>query len=337
MSPMKIVVRAPNWVGDSILALPAIASLRDNFPGAEIWMASRDWVRDLFPAGDGVDGSIALPDRAGPRTLRRAARDLRGHRFDAALLMTNSFSSALLFALSRIPERWGYATDGRGPLLTRRVPRRTDDAGIHQVHYYLGLIAGLGLKTRPPRLRLSLSAAETRAARARLRGLGVPAGRPLVVIDPGASYGPAKRWLPDRFAAAADRLRARRKAEILLVGSESETGLAEAVASAMKTRPHTLVGRTTLRELLGLIGQARLVLTNDSGPMHLANALGVPVVALFGPTDPRITGPVQPPAAVLKKEGVPCWPCLYRACPYDHRCLAGISVDEVVEACWPFL
>jgi len=336
MGPMKIVVRTPNWVGDSILALPAIASLRDNFPGAEVWIASRAWVRDLFPAGDGIAGTITLPDRADLKTMRRASRNLREHRFDAGLLLTNSFSSALLFFMSKIPERWGFASDGRGRLLTKRVPRRKIEPNLHQAHYYLRLVDGLGLKTRPAQIKMTLSASETRAARARLRSLGIQAGRPLVIIDPGASYGPAKRWFPERFAAAADRLRTRRKAEILLVGSESETALAEKVSAAMKTRPHSLVGRTTLRELLGLIGQARLVLTNDSGPMHMANALGIPVVAVFGPTDPRLTGPLQPPAAVLKKT-VPCWPCLYRSCPYDHRCMTGISVEEVVEASRPFL
>lgn len=336
MCPMKIIVRAPNWVGDSILALPAIASLHDNYPGAEIWVGSRDWVLDLFPAGDGLAGSIALPNRADLKTLKGAGRELRTRSFDAGLLLTNSFSSALLFVMGKIPERWGYAADGRGPLLTKRVARRAPGPDPHQVHYYLRLISGLGLKTRPPKIKLTLSTAETRAARERLRGLGVRAGRPLVVIDPGASYGPAKRWLPERFAAAADKLRARHKAEILLVGSSDETDLAEKVAAGMKKRPYVLTGRTTLRELLGLLGQAGLLLTNDSGPMHMANALGVPVVAVFGPTDPRRTGPIQPPFAVLKKDAA-CWPCLYRKCPYDHRCMAAIGVDEVFEACRQFL
>jgi heptosyltransferase-2 len=332
MRPKKILVRAPNWVGDSILAGPAIASLGDNFPGAEVWVASREWVRDLFTAGDGIAGSIALPDRADLKTLRRTGRGLRDRGFDAGLLLTNSFASAMLFALGRIPERWGYASDGRGALLTRRVPRREGGPVLHQAEDYLRLISGLGLKPRPPRIKLTLTAAETGAARRRLRGLGVAAGRPLIVIDPGASYGPAKRWRPERFAAAADRLRARHKAEILIVGSAAETALAAEVASGMKKRPHVLTGQTTLRELLGLLGQARLVLTNDSGPMHMANALGVPVAAVFGPTDPRRTGPVQPPSAVVKKD-VPCWPCLYRKCPYDHRCMTAISVDEVVDVC----
>lgn len=336
MGSMKILVRAPNWVGDSILALPAIASLRDNFAGAEVWVASRDWVRDLFPAGDGIAGSLALPERADVKTLRRAGRRLRAAGFDTGLLLTNSFSSALLFALAKIPERWGYAGDGRGPLLTKRVPRPSGAPVIHQVHDYLGLIAGLGLKPRPPRIKLSLTAAEARTARRRLGDLGVKPERPLIIVDPGASYGPAKRWHAGRFAAAADRLRARHKAEILLVGSAGETALAESVAAAMKTKPFVLTGRTTLRELLGLLGRAALALTNDSGPMHMANALGVPVVAVFGPTDPRRTGPVQPPSAVVKKDAA-CWPCLYRSCPYDHRCMSAVGVDEVVEACGRFL
>ncbi|MBN2206507.1 MAG: lipopolysaccharide heptosyltransferase II [Candidatus Aminicenantes bacterium] len=333
---MKILVRAPNWVGDSILALPAIASLRDNFPGAEVWVASRGWVRDLFPAGDGIAGSLALPDGAGIKTLRRAGRELRACGFDAGLLLTNSFASALLFTLAKIPERWGYAADGRGPLLTKRIRRPAAGPVVHQVQEYLGLISGLGLKPRPPKIDLTLAPAETRAAQRRLRDIGVPSGRPLVVVDPGASYGPAKRWFAERFAATADRLRSRHKAEILLVGSPGETALAEKVAAAMRKRPHVLTGRPTLRELLGLLGRAALVLTNDSGPMHMANALGVPVVGVFGPTDPRRTGPVQPPSAVIKKDAA-CWPCLYRGCPYDHRCMSAVGVDDVVEACARFL
>ena len=271
MGAMKILVRAPNWVGDSILALPAITSLRDNYPGAEVWVASRDWVRDLFPAGREIAGSIALPDRADLGTLTRAGRALRGGGFDAGLLLTNSFSSALLFTLAKIPERWGYASDGRAPLLTKRVPRGEAGPVVHQVHEYLGLISGLGLKPRPPRIRLTLSAAEARAARQRLSGLGVAAGRRLVVIDPGASYGPAKRWLPERFAATADRLRARYKVEILLVGSAGEVALAERVAAGMETSPHVLTGRTALRELARKLAQG----SAPSGSRR-GNKLGAP-------------------------------------------------------------
>ncbi|MDD8025256.1 MAG: lipopolysaccharide heptosyltransferase II [Acidobacteriota bacterium] len=326
---MKIVVRIPNWVGDAILARPALDSLAAHFPGAEIVVAAADWVRDLFGREEG-----------GPRVLtldgKGSADALRAEAFDLGLLFTNSFGTALQFRKAGIPERWGYRRDGRGFLLTKGVkPPDSQAEPRHHIHYYLDLLNKLGLPTLEPELRFRLAPNERREAKALLRAQGAGDGRPLVVLNPGASYGPAKRWPAERFAALAGLLR-RREARIVLTGSAEEAALTAEIAAALDEPPIDLAGRTTLRSLLGIIGEAALFVTNDTGPMHLANALRVPVVAIFGPTEPRATAPFHPPATVLKKDA-PCGPCLYRTCPFDHRCLRSISAEEAFQACLAYL
>jgi heptosyltransferase-2 len=337
MEEMKIIVRSPNWVGDCVLAIPALKSLRRAFPRAEIRVAAKAGTGDLFTVTGLADGIVELPEENGWQGLRRAIPKVREGAFDAGLLLTNSFGSAVLFRLGGVPERWGYAADGRSLLLTKTVPRPRPAAPRHHVHYYLDLLAGLGLETLPPELRIVLPAKDLEEAGERLKRLGVDPARPLVTLCPGASYGPAKRWPAGSFAAAATLVQERHGAEVLIVGSASETDIAEAVRQPMKRQPHILTGSTTLRQLMGVIARSTLVMANDSGPMHLANALGVPVVGVFGPTNPAVTGPFAPPSRVVKAD-VPCWPCTYRQCPLDHRCLALVAPAEVAaaaEALWP--
>ena len=333
---MKIVVRTPNWIGDVILALPAIESLKKNFPQAEIWLAANDWVSDLFVSDGAPPNIIPLGRLNHLKILRTTAEKIKESRFDIGLLMTNSFASALLFYLAGIPQRWGYRRDGRGLLLSKGVLWKEPLVASHHVHYYLGLLESLGLQTVSPEIRLSLTAEETDQARKELAALDIDLEKPLVILNPGAAYGPAKRWPSARFAELAGMLQGRKNVEILITGSPEETELAESIAAALPARPKSLAGKTSLRRLLGVISQSALFVTNDSGPMHMANALRVPVVAIFGPTDPKITGPFHQPSTVLKKD-VPCWPCLYRSCPYDHRCMTHISPEEVFQACAAFL
>jgi heptosyltransferase-2 len=335
---MKIAVRVPNWIGDAVLSLPALSALKAAHPGAEVWVVARDWVKDLFSSGTPADGVVVLPDDSSLAGVRKAARRLREERFDAGLLLTNSFGSALALALARIPQRWGYKRDGRGPLLTRGVRLDEAAAPVHQAEYYLRLVRGLGFETPPSPIRIGLTAAETKAGLDLLRSAGVKADKrkPVVLINPGASYGPAKRWPVERFARLASRLQETRSAQIVVTGAPGEAPIAAAMASAMERPPVVLAGKTALRGLLGILSQARLFITNDSGPMHMANALGVPVVGLFGPTDPAATRPYQPPSTVIWK-GAACWPCLYRACPFDHRCMTAIAPEEVLEAAEAYL
>ncbi|MHB8095782.1 MAG: lipopolysaccharide heptosyltransferase II [Candidatus Aminicenantales bacterium] len=330
---MKIVVRMPNWIGDAVLSLPVFEALKASFPEAEIWAAARPKIKALFSPGHAVKGIIDLPDVRNLKSLRQGSALLKAHRFDAGLLLTNSFASALLFYAAGIRERWGYAGDGRKMLLTRAVSRRNEEGfpSRHQRDYYLDLVSGLGFKPASPVIDLHLSAAEKDAAANMLDDAGWDPAKPLIIFNPGAAFGPAKRWPADRFAALAGMFQERMNAEILVVGSAEDAPAAAVIAAALRTPPISLVGKTSLRELMGLISLGRLFVTNDTGPMHVASALGVPVVAVFGPTDPLVTGPLRKPAAVLRKD-VPCRPCLYRSCPYDHRCMTRIDPEDVFAA-----
>ncbi|MHB8053972.1 MAG: lipopolysaccharide heptosyltransferase II [Candidatus Aminicenantales bacterium] len=333
---MKIVVRTPNWIGDALMAMPAMAALRRHHAADEIWIAAPAGIRDIF-AGLETRGRLFLPGAAPQHaSLRHAAAAWRAGRFDAGLLLTNSFSSALEFALARIPQRWGYDRDGRGLLLTTRVRYRRPDKPVHMVRYYLDLMDGLGMASAAPEIRLRATPEEIGRGRDLLAAAGIDSSRPLAVLSPGAAFGPAKRWPAERFAELAALLQNRHGVEIAVTGTAHDREAAAVIGAGLSHPAADLTGKTTLRELFGVIAAAAVFVTNDSGPMHLANALRVPVVALFGPTDPVVTAPFHEPRTILKKE-VACWPCLYRRCPYDHRCLAGISAEEAADAAGGYL
>jgi len=333
---MKIIVRAPNWIGDAIMSLPVISDLHQNFPKAEIWIAATGWVKDLYLGYDYIKDIVSVPAKQGARDLKLTAERIKEQNFDIGLLLTNSYVSARLFHMARIPERWGYNRDGRYFLLTKKIPAHKIDGKRHHVHYYLDLISRLGLKVNKPKLRLPLKKSELHNAKILLRSAGIALDNPIVMLNPGAFYGEAKQWPPSRFAVLAQMLHEKTNADIAIVGSPDERSLAEEISSQLHRKPALLTGKTSLRQLASIIQLASLFVSNDSGPMHLANALKTPVVAIFGPTDPRITGPFQAPSAIVRKEA-PCWPCLYRKCPYDHRCMLSIQPNDVFEACRKFL
>jgi len=336
MKSKKIVIRAPNWIGDSILALPAMANLKRNFPESELWVASNEWVRDLFRMEDYFEGIIPLPQQSNLKNLNLSARRLREFTFDLGILFTNSFGSALLFYLARIPQRWGYKRDGRGFLLTKGAPIHNQADRYHQAHYYLDLLSGLGLKNYTTELNLSLDRQELVRMKKWLESQNIDAKKPLIIINPGAFYGPAKRWPASKYSELASLLQEKNNAQIVIIGSETEIPLAEHIATDMPEKPFILAGQTTLSGLAAITSFGSVFISNDSGPMHLANALKIPVIALFGPTEPFRTGPYQNPYTLFHK-GAPCWPCSYRACPYDHRCMMNISAQEVFEACQKYL
>ena len=319
MSVERLLVRAPNWVGDVVLSLPAVRDLRRGLPRARIEVLARGWVAGLYGAVPGVDG----------------VRESRGHRddvasirgsFDAAVLLPNSFATALVAWRAGIPERWGWATDARGLLLTRRPRVPPGVRGRSQVHYYRALVGALGFDVsgEPD---ATLACPEEWAGRG---GELLGDGGPWIGLNPGAFYGTAKRWLPARYAAVGDLLARRTGARIAIVGGPAERPLGEAIAGSMRTPARVLCGETSLPELVGVLHRLRLLVTNDSGPMHLAAALGTPLVAVFGPTDWRETAPVGR-LARLVREPVPCAPCLLRECPIDHRCMRLVTVDRVAE------
>jgi len=329
---MKIVVYVPNWIGDSILALPAVESLHINYPEAEIWIAAQGWVKDIFANIHFIKGIIPLPAQKSFKDLRKTANELRSYNFEAGLLLTNSFVSALLFFMAKIPQRWGYGSDGRQILLTKKIPRQNRAGSHHQVYHYLNLISGLGLKTDTPHLALAVTEAEKKKTEGFLDSIGVDLNKLLFILNPGAFYGSAKRWPVEKYIELAKLLQENYSSEILIIGSAQEVELANTMEASLEKKPVILAGRTSLRQLVGVLSRAALCVTNDSGPMHMANALKVPTVALFGPTDPEVTAPFQEPSVYIKKD-VPCWPCAYRECPFDHRCMRHISSEEVFKSC----
>lgn len=313
----RLLVRAPNWVGDVVLSLPALRDARRAFPGARLEVLARPWVADLYRIVPEVDG---VCESGGPT---RDAEALRG-RFDAALLLPNSFATAFVAWRAGIPERWGYATDGRGLLLTRRCRVPAAVGGRSQVYYYRAMLKGLGITTEGPPDASLRCPAEWGARGAGLLG----DDGPWIGVNAGAFYGSAKRWLPERFGAAADMVARRVGARVVLVGGPRERPLAEAIAGELEAPVRVLCGETTLGELVGVLSRLRLLLTNDSGPMHVAAALGVPLVAVFGSTDWRETSPVGPASRVVR-EPTDCAPCLLRECPVDHHCMTRVGVDRV--------
>jgi heptosyltransferase-2 len=319
-SPERLLVRAPNWVGDVVLSLPALRDLRHLFPTARLEVLARPWVGELYRAVGEVDAVVES------RGVAVDAAALRG-RFDLGVLLPNSFASALTLWRAGIPERWGYATDARGLLLTRscRVPASV--RGQSQVYYYRAMLEGLGLAVAGPPDASLACPAEWAAQGEQLLG----SDGPWIGINPGAFYGTAKRWAPERFAAAAALVARRTGARVAVVGAAAERPLGEAIAAQIGTSARVLCGETTLAALVGVLKQLRLLLTNDSGPMHLAAALGTPLVAVFGSTDWTETAPVSERARVVREE-TECAPCRLRECPIDHRCMTRVSVDRVAAA-----
>ncbi len=246
------------------------------------------------------------------------------------LLFTNSFDSAFVFYLAGIPQRAGYNTDGRGIFLTHSVPVNSEVKQGHQVGYYLHLLQALGLKTEETVPRLKVAAEDEERAMKKAATFGAMDSSNWVGISPGAAYGSAKEWFPERYGELAVRISKEMGARILILGSISDREAASRISHIAGPGVIDLTGRTTLGQATGLLARCRLFITNDSGLMHVASALGVPLVAIFGSTDPRRTGPLHKESRVLHKS-VPCGPCLKTECPEDRQCMGLITVDEVYE------
>ena len=325
----KILIRGPNWVGDSVLAIPAMKAVRARFPDAEITLLVRPWVAGLFSSAPFVDKVWSEEKPSGLGDWIRITRDMRNRHFDLALLLPNSFESALMMFLGRVPERIGYATDGRQWMLTNAV---TADSNVgHQVNYYLNLAKVLSATADRPSIEIEATGEERESARTLLAAEGIPRTSPFIVLNPGAAYGSAKRWHEDRFATVADKLAGELRSDVAIIGSEAERPIADQIRDRLKTTTAVLSGKTSLEMLIGVLAESSLMITNDSGPMHIAAALGVPTVAIFGSTDEKATGPYGPRTRIVK-HAVDCSPCLLRECPIDHRCMNGVTVEQVCAA-----
>jgi len=330
-----LLVRATNWLGDAVMTTPALAAVREGLPDARIALLAKPLVAELFRHHPDVDEVIVYerPGRhEGALGRLRLGAELRRRRFDGALLLQNAFDAALIAFLGRIPERAGYPTDARRFLLTLPVPMPPGIFERHDVEYYLCLLDGLGIpRPEPAVLKLAVTGEEREAMATRLASLGIERGAPIVTINPGATYGSAKRWYPDRFAAVADALSAEWGAAVVIVGSTAEAPLSGEIEAATRTPPVNLAGKTTVRELMALLSLSSFLVTNDSGPMHIGAALGVPLVAIFGPTDWRRTSPWSGRAKVVRVE-VDCSPCRLRVCDRGHECMLGVTPGMVLDA-----
>ncbi len=333
MSRESILVFAPSWIGDAVMSLGAVRVLRRDRPEARIVALARPSLAELYDGIDEVDATLGYDPRGSDRGLsglRAAARRIRSEGFDACLLLPNAFRAAAFARLAGIPERWGYATEGRGFLLTRRVPPAPRPFGRHQAYYYLELMSGLGFHATTPDVSLKVSETEKGRGRALLEREGWDGKTTLVGVHPGATGSRAKIWSAARFGEVMGKLAASAGARVVILGGASESAHAHDVRAALLEPPLMLQGKTSLGELIGVLSELSLFLSNDSGPMHLAAALGVPTLAVFGPTDPSETGPLGPRAKFVR-EPVECSPCLYRDCPIDHRCMERVGASRVYE------
>lgn len=334
MAGGRMLLRAPNWLGDAVMALPAMAAVRRHFADAHLTIAAVPAVAAVFREDTDVrpDAVLELP-----QSSRAAIARLEGEGFDLGLLFPNSFGSAWQLRRARVRERWGFPTSGRRLLLTR-VSRGSAGPAAHQADCYRALVRGLGIDVPDgdlPRIAPAHPSAERAAAV--LREHKIDPGAPLAGIAPGAAYGQAKQWHPDRMAEAAAGIVRARPVTVLVVGATHDREAARAIESWLRThapdaagRVVNLAGRTSLGALIGLTARMAAFVSNDSGAMHVAAATGCPVVAVFGPTDERVTRPLGHHTVITAP--VFCRPCLLRDCPIDHRCMKRVSARGVTEA-----
>lgn len=349
MNPRRVLIRSVNWLGDAVMTMPAIQRLKQAHPQAQLAVLTAPKLADLWRLHPDVSEVIVHEPSNCPFVLFRQIRELQQGRFDAAVIFPNSWRSALPIWLAGIPQRIGFRGHARAWMLTDALEESADyqtkpvmtpeairhfGAGSpaaserpvfkHQVHRHLQLAACLGADATPcaPRLQLAAPSDDAR----------LPQDKPLLALNAGAEYGPAKRWPLDRFVAAAKATAERHQVRWVIIGGPKEIELGSQIAAALGEQ-HAInrAGKTTLLGLCHALAQCRLLLTNDSGPMHLAAALGKPVVAIFGSTEPALTGPGNSRHVILR-HAPPCSPCFLRECPIDSRCMTAVTVEEVVKA-----
>jgi heptosyltransferase-2 len=314
----RVLVVAPNWLGDAVMALPALSDLRRAWPDAILTVAATPGLSSLFRLVREVDDIV---DSGKARPVA-----------DVGILLPNSFRSALRLVLAGVPQRWGYRTDCRGPLLTRAIDAAP--AHLHQVDYYQHLLRALGCPSGPAQPRLDVGEEVRAAGRDLLERAGWNGTDPLAAIAPGGAFGSAKRWPPSSFAALICEL-ARDGIRSVVVGARSDAALMHEIERHVGhpvVQPLDIVGWTDLPALAGVLMHAGAIVANDSGVMHLGSAAGVPTIGLFGPTDERRTAPRSAAAHAVLSHPVWCRPCMLRECPLEHTCMRGITVAAVADA-----
>lgn len=328
--PKKILVRMPNWIGDLVMATPVLEDLKAAYPSAEITAMCRSPLAELLKYNPFLDEIYSFEKGPGifsrRDSQRSVVRKLHTGSYDLGILLTNSLSSAWCLWQGNVKYRIGYRGDGRTSLLTH--PIHFSPHEEHQVITYKRLLEPLGITISDTKPSLALLGEEVRNAYQTLGRYGIDEAQIIVGINPGAAYGSAKCWLPERFQEVmSSLLESHPYAVIVLFGDHGTLEVVTQIARKFPTRVINLAGQTSLRELIALIKICHVFLTNDSGPMHIADAVGTPLLALFGSTNPFATGPyIQ--KNILRKE-VSCSPCYKRVCPIDFRCMKGIESQQV--------
>lgn len=332
----RVVVRGTNWVGDSVMTVPALRALRRVLPHAHITLAIRPGATGIFSEADFID-DVLVYNRKNAFSVIPQVREWRRRNFDLALLFQNAFEAALIPFLAGVPVRLGYATESRQALLTHPLELPDWRSSRHEVFYYLYLVTALeqmlfgssSICEAEPDASIQIS--ETRRAEANelLRTYGIRAGQPVVAICPGSINSRAKRWPAEAYAAFADRLIESQR-QVVLIGSQGEAEVSQDVMGRMQHEPVVLTGKTSLDQVTAVLATVDLIVTNDTGPAHIGAALGRPTIVIFGPTNPLTTRPFSPAAEILRHPPE-CAPCMLRDCPIDHRCMTAITIDEVFE------
>ena len=324
----RIMVRTTNWIGDAVMTTPALKAVRETFPDASITVIANPLVAQLFQFHPDCDEVIEFDRQgrhAGVAGFLRFVATLRSRKFDCAILFQNAIEAALMAFLAGVPNRTGYMTDGRRLLLNHPVAIGDTERALHHTDYYLHMLAQCGVTTSVKQQALALRQDEIQSA-----AENHPQGR-FAVINPGAAYGSAKRWIPERFAEVADKLFSEFGLSIVLSGGPGEIEIGADIAKAMQSPHQNLIGKTSVRQMMALLAASSLMITNDSGPMHVAAAFGVPMVAIFGPTDHTTTSPWGTRSQIVRQP-VECSPCMLRQCPIDHRCMQRVTVEDVLSA-----
>ena len=331
----KILVRSANWIGDTVMVIPSLIALKKNFPHAEITVLAKPWVIPLLKNHPSVDKIMIYTKDEGVfaslKEFVRIMRWLKSERFDMAVLFQNAFEAAFLAYVGKVRYRVGYTTDGRGFLLTHKVKKDRHILCVHQIEYFLNIIEAMDWNVEEREPILYVNNADRRSGSLMLSSFGVASDSFVLGINPGAEYGSAKRWPEERFATIGEWATKRWNARVVIFGSPSDTEIAGKVAHLMhNAKPVNLCGKTTLGQAMALIKRCNFYLTNDSGLMHIAAAFNIPLVAIFGPTDHVVTGPMSNNAKIVRRD-IHCSPCLKEECPSDHKCMLSIKPEEVWE------
>lgn len=333
----RILIKAPNWLGDAVMALPTIKGLRGLFPESHLAVLVKAALSDLFRHDPNINEVISCDPKKGLKRIGaeyKLIKEVKSKRFDLALILPRSFHSALIGFLSKIPNRIGYSADSRGKLLTQNLPRDKKSLAQHRVYYFYNLLNLLGrpVPFSAPRIitpREIRNWVDDKLAHVK--------GQVVVGLNPGATYGSAKCWMPERYARLTMELISRKNAWVILFGGSAEEKLGSSIAARIN-HPQVLnfTGKTSISQMAGLLSDCKLLVTNDTGPMHVAAAVNTPVVAIFGPTDHVATSPFGNNHSIIRKE-ISCAPCLKRTCPIDHRCMTRITVEDVYKECDKYL